>query len=155
VRRVVLALTVAVTLIGVSAMPAAAGDSKVKIVASRNPDGRFRHDLRVNVAKGEAKNVYLKMKSKTDGPEIAAISQTFTPLGYSIKYFFNGFDVTGEVQTDNGKGILAKPKAQMMRTRIKRIDGPKDCYSITFYDDEDQPDGVLIALNTKPADCVQ
>jgi hypothetical protein len=112
--------------------------------------------VRVDIAAGEKRNVYLKARSVTGGLEPVLLDDEFSayPVNWLVQYFTkNGTDITPAVK-GAGYAFNAKPdKAKRFRVKIKvPAPGPACVTSRLIHAGPD--DFAFAAVNVAKQSCV-
>ena len=140
----------------VDSAQAAPPEAVVKAKIAKQPDGPFKDAVRLNLADGQAKNAYLKVKSLTGETEAAEMTSQ-EPNDLRVKFFKNnGDNITDEVLTGPGYTFNVKGDSpKRFRMRVKALDtGVDDCVNVDVKGDPPSDTSTVSAAINQPAgDC--
>ena len=144
-KRLLLFGAAAALAVGLTATPAYAGSLILTDVA-KSPEGPWKQEIKVNLAPGQARNVYLRVKSSTGDPEPSTVWQpNETSAKLRVKYFRGGQNISSEVKTftsttPSGYEFTASPdKFKKFRVRVKGLNSTgtlTDCVTQFWAPDE-------------------
>jgi hypothetical protein len=149
-RRALVGVVVAVAIVVGLAGVASAGDPTSFKVA-KHADGPFTSDdVRLNLAQGSKKPLYIKVRGGELGDELVELSQSVDPPdGYKTRYFKrNGTNITGAVKGGGFEFEAKVDEAKRFRVNVRREQGSpaEGCFSIRI-DEAELIQVISIGLN--------
>ena len=133
-----------------AAAPASAGPSGISLKIAKKQSGPYDVGVRVNIAEGAKKNVYLKAKNRGDSPLGVDLFGPDSDGDYRVKYYkLNGTNITDDVASGGGYSFNVQGgKAKTFRMKIKAKDGTEfDCIGANVIFDGGGDDSVVVGVN--------
>src|SRR5262245_60440902 len=155
-KKVGVAGLVAVGLVVGSASAAMAADVSVKW--GKTADGPFKTTLETKLKKGDARNYFIQVKSRTGDDEGADLRQGANPYYLNSYYFLkNGTEITDQVKNGNRYEFIVKgDKPKIFRLRARHTTGGPlgACLQVISEDEAAAAVDALLGFSVDPDTCL-
>jgi hypothetical protein len=146
------ALAIVTGTCALAATTADAVPQQFRIKAAKQPDGPFVQEIHANVNEGQVKFFTLRPKNISESDLRPELAQPIIPLGFQIKYFRNGNNITADVRDGDGYSFnLRAGKSKRFDVRIKAQISGEACVLTQITDATVAHDAAIITLNSPDA----